>query len=333
MRLAGQIGGLCFGLFFAAAVIAANFSANLRANAFAEEMEQKHGLASSRIIDILAQARRQPSVLALMQKQPEDRFDWLTYRARFVEKAHIRNGARFTAKHQNALQLAETRYGVPASIITAIIGIESNYGRLAGAYRALDALATLAFSDNRRAAFFRQELEELFLLADEQQQDLLSYRGSFAGAMGWGQFLPSSYRHYGVDFDQDGKINLLNDADDIIGSIANYLKQNGWRQAQPVLIGAQQITTKAPALDWSPRPNIRLRQAEEDFGLIPVTPLPAGLVLVPDQLVGLRHFEGEQPAYWMALDNFYALLTYNRSSRYVMAVFLLSRAIQQEINL
>ena len=295
-------------------------------------MEQKHGLSSERIVNALAEARHQPSVLALIQKQPESRASWLSYRARFVNAAHIRNGVRFITQYKSILQLAQARYGVPASIITAIIGVETNYGRLASPYRALDALVTLSFSDNRRANFFRKELEELFLLADEQRQNPLSYRSSFAGAMGWGQFLPSSYRRYGVDFDRDGEINLLDDADDVIGSIANYLKQNGWQRAQPVLIGARQTTTKGPALDWSPRPKTPLRQVEQNFGLIPVTPLPEGLVLQPEQLVGLWHFEGEQPAYWIALDNFYALLTYNRSSRYVMAVFLLSRAIQQEIN-
>lgn len=319
--------GLCLGLLFTFSVVADTFTTDPRIKAFADEMEQQHGLSSERIVNALAEARRQPSVLTLMQKQPESRASWLAYRARFVNAAHIRNGVLFVDRHKRALEQAEKQYGVPASIITAIIGVETNYGRLVSTYRALDALATLAFADYRRAAFFRNELAEFFLLAAEQQQDPFYYRSSFAGALGWGQFLPSSYRHYGVDFNRDGKINLLNDADDVIGSIANYLKQNGWQEDQATLIGARRITDKVSRLGGSSQPNISIRQAEEEFDLVPVTPLPA------EQLVGLWGFEGEQPPYWMAFKNFYVLLTYNRSSHYVMAVFLLSRAIQQEINL
>ena len=305
---------------------AETFAEDPRAQQFARELQQ-HGLSYEQVLSDLAAAKRLPAVLRLIQKQPESRATWPDYRARFVNNRHIRDGVKFMTRYRQTLKDAESVFGVPASVVTAIIGVESNYGRLHKTHRALDALATLGFSDYRRAAFFRNELKELFLLASEQQSSVLSYRSSFAGAMGWGQFLPSSYRNYGKDFDEDGKVNLQNNPTDIIGSVANYLAKHDWRADEPILIPAlmEAVAENKPLPEFgnSLKPNISLRLAKMRFGLVPAVSDFEGR-----RIVSLWKFVGQDPPYWMGFDNFYVLSRYNRSSQYIMAVFLLSEALE-----
>ena len=167
---------------------AETFADDPHAQQFARELQQKHGLSYEQVLSDLAAAKRLPSVLRLIQKQPESGATWPDYRARFVNGQHTRDGVKFMTEYRQTLKDAEAVFGVPASVVTAIIGVESNYGRLHKTHRALDALATLGFSDYRRASFFRNELKELFLLASEQQSSVLSYHSSFAGQWGGGSF-------------------------------------------------------------------------------------------------------------------------------------------------
>ena len=201
------------------------------------ELSSRHGLEASRVTDILKRARILPEVLAAISR-PAELKPWRDYRPIFYTQARIDAGVRFWREFDPDLARAESRFGVPPAIIVAIIGVETYYGKRAGRLRVLDCLATLAFRYPRRAAFFRRELIQFLLLTDDEGLDPLSVRGSYAGAIGLAQFISSSYRNYAVDFDDDGRRNLLESRADAIGSVANYLHRHGWRRGEPIAFPA-----------------------------------------------------------------------------------------------
>jgi membrane-bound lytic murein transglycosylase B len=309
---------------------------------FIDEMVLKHDFKRAKLEKIFTQAQYIPSVISIISRPATTR-PWLIYRAAFVNSQRIKFGLAFWEKHRKALRRAEQEYGVPQEIILAVIGVETIYGQDAGTFRTLDVLTTLAFDYPSRAAFFRSELENLLLLAREQHIDLLSLHGSFAGAMGMPQFMPSSYRHYAVDFNGNHKIDLLGEADDAIASVANYLKGYGWiskipeltqsadaseslpREGLPVVapitvraqvseeICAGEITTPRTLAEWS---------AE---GIVPNASLPSG------QTARLSDFTvGEGKEFWLAFNNFEVIRHYNNSDFYAMTVFQLAAALKEE---
>ena len=242
----------------------------------------------------------------------------------FITDTRIARGVDFWRQHEAALARAEQEYGVPAQIIVSIIGVETFFGRNTGNYRVIDALSTLGFDYPPRAPFFRKELREFLLLAREQQVDPLTLKGSYAGAMGLPQFMPSSFRAYAVDFDGDGHINIWTDPDDAIGSVASYFKRHGW-------VGGQQVVSRADA---------RGDRVDEGLspGLDPVMSVGElrGLgwashdALRDDMPVTAFRLDGDKgPEYWMGLNNFYAITRYNRSVMYAMAVYQLSESLVQ----
>lgn len=230
---------------------------------------------------------------------PAEEEPWYAYRNVFITESRIREGVAFWQKYHDALERAEQIYGVPASIIVATIGVETKYGQNTGDYRVIDALATLAFSNSKRAPFFRNELKELFLLARDQHVDPLKIKGSYAGAIGQPQFMPSSYRYYAVDFSGDGKIDLSHNEVDIIGSIANYYKLHGWDPQQPIVVHAHHI----PILSrWVPDDKVPPHQNTT--------------------LITLQDYFGKE--YWLGFHNFQVIKRYNPSNLYAMAVYQLS---------
>lgn len=293
---------------------------------FAKYMELRHQLDSNRVLQVLQNTKVELQALKLLSHTPEQKVSWLDYKQRFINRHHIRDGKKFMLKHQEVLERAYQEYGVPPSIIVAIIGVETNYGQLYGTYRTINILSTIAFSDYRRAKFFRNELEEFLLLATAQQKDPFSYISSYAGAMGYGQFLPSSYRRYGIDFNGDGKVDLTTNIEDAIGSIANYLNAFGWEKDGLVVLPAQLrdgAKLKKIKFNSSLKPNTSLRKLITNYGLIPIAAREEKIWRPKDQVTPLK-FIGEKPELWLGRHNYYVLSRYNPSHKYVMALYLLN---------
>lgn len=300
------------------------YASNPQVQSFIDEMVARHGFSKQELEKVFSQAQRSDSILAAMSKPAEKRLAWYEYRKIFLTQSRIEGGVAFWNQHAEALAKAEQAYGVDAQVIVAIIGVETRYGGNTGKYRVLDALTTLAFDYPPRSKFFRSELEQYLLLARADHIDLLSTTGSYAGAMGYGQFMPSSYQRYAVDFDQDGKRDLWGSTLDIVGSVANYLHEHGWEPGQPVTVRARVTGTRYESvLEKGLKPEIPLRELRTD-GITASRPLP------DDTLAALISLDQENgPEYWLGLNNFYVITRYNHSPLYAMAVYQLSEEIRQ----
>jgi membrane-bound lytic murein transglycosylase B len=308
----------------AAAPESPGYIAHPEARAFIDEMAARHDFSKDELIAIFSQAQRREDILELMRRPAEKRLAWYEYRKIFLTQSRIDGGVAFWNQHAEILERAERELGVDAQVIVAIIGVETRYGGNTGSHRVLDALSTLAFDYPPRSKFFRGELENYLVLAQEESIDLLSTKGSYAGAMGYGQFIPSSYRQYAVDFDQDGKRDLWNSPMDIIGSVANYMHKHGWDLGAPVVIPASVSGNAYNAvLDKGLKPHMAMKQLQQ-AGIRPSAPLPDNVFAA---LVTLENKDG--PGYWLALNNFYVITRYNRSPLYAMAVYQLSEEIRQ----
>ena len=220
------------------APVGPSYASRADVKAFIEEMADEHGFDRAGLARLFAQARYQPQIVAAMDRPLLEPPKWYEYAPQFLSDKRIDGGVAYWALHEGELARAEERYGVPAEVVVAILGVETFYGRNMGNYRALDALATLAFDYPRRAAFFRGELKQFLLLARELRMSPLSAKGSFAGALGVPQFMPGSYRSFAVDFDGNGHADLWTNAADVVGSVANYLARHDWQRGQPVLLRA-----------------------------------------------------------------------------------------------
>jgi membrane-bound lytic murein transglycosylase B len=291
--------------------------------AFIQEMQQRHGFDAQALTGVFQQVRMRQTIIDAITR-PAEAKPWHEYRPIFVTNSRIQEGVTFWNQHEQALQRAEETYGVPPEIIVAIIGVETRYGRHTGGYRVMDALSTLAFNYPQRAKFFRGELEQYLLLAREEGLDPLSVKGSYAGAMGKAQFISSSYRHYAVDFNQDGKRDLWNDTADAIGSVANYFKRHHWQPGQPVIFPMQtpkNRLTYTLLAEKGYKPHTPLQELAQN-GVQP----PAGIdATTKAALIELETQQG--PKYWLGLDNFYVITRYNHSPLYAMAVYQLGQAI------
>lgn len=289
---------------------------------FAAGVAERNGFDVARVRDLLGQARLNPRVLELATapSDPGRKVYWREYRRRFLEPRVVRDGVRFHREHRRTLERASGRYGVPAEIIVAIIGIETKYGGYLGNFRVLDALATLGFGHPTRWEFFRGELEALLLLAADGKVDPLRLSGSYAGAFGMCQFLPSSFARYAVDFDGDGLVDLFAAAD-AIGSVGSFLAAHGWERGVPVAFPA---TVRGElALEPSVEPALTLGELRDggldvDFGGEPPFDGPYAVVDLED-LTGTEYRAGTA--------NYYSLTRYNRSNKYAMAVLDLGEAI------
>jgi membrane-bound lytic murein transglycosylase B len=328
MRLQTIIKGLSSSLLLASlltvtTVSAASYSAQPQVQVFIDRMVSEHGFERDELITVLDNAERREDILELMRKPAEKRLQWFEYRKIFLTQSRIDGGVSFWKENAELLKQAAETFGVDPQIIVAIIGVETRYGGNTGRHRVLDALATLAFDYPPRSQFFTGELEQYLILTREEDIDILTTTGSYAGAMGYGQFIPSSYRHYAIDFDEDGKRDLWTSKADIIGSVANYFKAHGWTAGTPVAVLADvQGDDYQTVLDIGYKPNTVLDAMRHD-GITPRTPLPDEL------LAALIAFEQESgPEYWLGFNNFYAITRYNHSPLYAMAVYQLSEEIR-----
>lgn len=285
---------------------------------FIDDMVTRHQFNRAELERAFALAQHQPSVIDAISR-PATLKPWPEYRASFVNPERIKFGLEFWRKHRQILQRAEQKYGVPQEIILAVIGVETVYGRDAGRYRVLDALTTLAFDYPRRADFFRSELENYLLLARDDQYDLLDVRGSYAGAMGIPQFMPSSHRKYAVDFNGNHKIDLQNEPADAIGSVASYLQGYGWASGKRVAVRAQANEIASAGENATPR----TLAAWSVAGVIP------SVNLSREESARLTDFTvAAGKEYWLVFSNFDVITRYNNSDFYAMSVFQLAEALK-----
>ncbi|GAB4291001.1 MAG: lytic murein transglycosylase B [Thiohalomonadaceae bacterium] len=294
--------------------------------AFIDEMVQQHAFSRSELEQLFRAVELRPDIIAAITRPAESK-PWHTYRPIFLTEERIRGGVAFWRENEALLQQAQQRYGVAPQYIVAILGVETRYGRFRGHYRVMDALATLAFDYPPRGGFFRSELQHYLLLTREETIAPLSLTGSYAGAMGTPQFIPSSFRHYAVDFDGDGRRDLFNSVPDIIGSVANYFKVHGWINGGTITVPATVSGTgHKPLLDAGLKPHIAAGELGS-YGVIPRWGITA---TAPVALLAL---EGEQGVeHWVTFNNFYVITRYNRSPLYAMAVHQLSEAIRKAKN-
>jgi membrane-bound lytic murein transglycosylase B len=304
-------------------VAASNYSQQPQVQVFIDRMVDTHGFERDELVAVLDNAERREDILELMRKPAEKRLKWFEYRKIFLTESRIEGGVSFWEDNTEILEKVAAEFGVDPQVVIAIIGVETRYGSNTGRHRVLDALATLSFDYPPRSEFFTGELEQYLILAREEDIDLLTTTGSYAGAMGYGQFIPSSYRNYAVDFDGDGKRDLWNNKADIIGSVANYFHVHGWTPGKPVATRAEvQGTDYQTVLDLGYKPNTVLDAMRHD-GITPVKPLPDELLAA---LISLDQKDG--PEYWLGFNNFYVITRYNHSPLYAMAVYQLSEEIR-----
>lgn len=288
-----------------------------------ERLSKEPGMDAQWLRETLADARYQPKIVAAMQRPAEKVLPWHKYRKIFIQDSRIEGGMDFIREHAMLFKQVEERYGVPPSIIAAIIGVETRFGKHTGDDRVLDALATLGFDYPPRAKFFYSELEHFLKLCKSEGLDARSVKGSYAGAMGMPQFIASSYQAYAVDFNNNGQRDLWNEPADVIGSVANYFSAHGWQPGADIAARAPRATAPLTGVLRSER-KTHYRYSELAQAGAQVDSPPQD-----DTPVGLLEFENTQgPEFWVGYKNFFVITSYNHSPLYAMAVYQLSQAIE-----
>jgi membrane-bound lytic murein transglycosylase B len=303
---------------------AQNYGDHPEAANFVERMVSEYKFDEVALRQLMASAERKQSIIDAISRPAEKTLTWAEYRKIFIQDSRIDKGVIFWQANRNTLAQAAEQYGVPEEIIVAIIGVETRYGENKGSYRVLDALATLGFDYPPRATFFRKELEHFLLLSREQKQDPAKLLGSYAGAMGYGQFMPSSFRSYAVDFDGDQIADIWENPVDAIGSVGNYLGRHGWRRDEAIALRARvnkgyngELFNRSLNADTTVT-------ALMAAGIEPIQSLPGDAAAMAIKLDGDNGAE-----FWVGLKNFSVITRYNRSHLYAMAVYQLSDSIKQ----
>ena len=319
-------------LLFQIEICVADYSKNMDAKKFTEIMISKHKFEEEEIVNSLKSARKQDAIIKAMSKPAEKVKPWHAYRNIFITKSRIEKGVKFWKENIVVLENAHEEFGINPEIIVSIIGIETNYGKNMGSFRVIDALSTLAFDyytkyEDResRRLFFTHQLENLFLLAREQKIDPLSLKGSYAGAMGFGQFMPDSYRNYAVDFDNDTMADIWKNPTDAIGSVANYLMRHGWEKDEIIVAKAKLTEKRAHEIIYNKisRPKKSIGNFTE-LGLEPLNlDTKPGLKALP---IKLDNETGDE--YWFGFQNFHVIGRYNPRVKYAMAVTQLSYLVK-----
>ena len=293
---------------------------------FIAHMSDTYGFKKRALRKLLKSADSQPAILDAMSKPAEKAKLWYEYRPIFLNERRIREGTEFWIAHRQALDQASIKSGVAPEYLAAILGVETYYGRLTGTYRVLDALVTLSFDYPPREKFFRDELEQFLLLARDSHLDPKTLKGSYAGAMGAPQFMPSNYRRYAVDADANGRIDLWNDWPDVCASVGNYLKEHGWNAGEPVLEEATVPAEKAGDLDG------RKLALSETIGSLEAKGVSFDAPLPPEAPAILIAVDEADGVHWrVGYNNFFVITRYNHSALYAMAVFELATAVKQRM--
>jgi membrane-bound lytic murein transglycosylase B len=292
--------------------------------AFIREAVKEFGLERKRVREILDAANYQQSIIDAITR-PAEAKPWSAYRPIFMTEARIAGGKKFRDENRALLERIHAEIGVPPEYVTSIVGVETNYGAIMGNYKVIDALVTLAFYYPKRAPFFRSELKHLLKLEHDEKLAIAELKGSYAGAMGLGQFMPSSYRAYAVDFDGDGRRDLWNSREDALASVANYFKAHGWVRDGTVAIEASKADGSADRESSPIEPPTTTLQTWRERGFSPALNLADPTVAL--SLIALDGASGRE--YWFGFKNFYVITRYNRSPLYALAVHQLAQAIAQ----
>lgn len=301
----------------------AEYAAREEVREFVHELAQEADFNENELLSLIGQAEYKQSIIDAITRPAEKTLTWAEYQDIFLTERRRREGMEFMMENKDALKAAYDAYGVPPVIVTSIIGVETMYGRIAGSYRVLDALVTLSFDYPPRSAFFRRELKEFILLAREEKQMITDLKGSYAGAMGLGQFIPSSYRRYAIDFDDDGFRDIWNNPTDAIGSVANYLHEHGWRKDGAITLVTDPGEVPEDLFNESLRPTRTLGELISLGMDNPDEDLPT-----EEQVAPMRFMGKSGPEHWLGLQNFYVITRYNHSRLYAMAVFQLSESLR-----
>ena len=314
--------GVAFAVAAACVAVAwADFDERPVVRNYIAEVAAQHGFDPAELRTLFRQAERKDSVLAAISR-PAERKQWHEYRRIFVTPTRIREGIEFWRANEDALRRVERVYNVPPEIAVAIVGVETRYGRNVGSFRVLDSLATLAFDYPARSSFFRGQLTEFLLLAREEGIDPLTMKGSYAGAMGYGQFIPSSYRNFAVDFDGDGTRDIWTNVIDALGSIGNYFSRHGWRGDGPA---ALRVEVERPLADENVNRGLEPDYDAQQLKRLGV--ISAGIP--PGAKAALFRMQGDRGAeYWLGLHDFYVITRYNHSRLYALAVWQLGQEIR-----
>ena len=306
--------------------VAANYSERDDVRQFVNEMVAE-GFSEALLLEAFAQAKYQQSIIDAISRPAEKTLTWAEYQDIFLTERRAEGGKAFIRQHRAAFEAAEKQYGVPIPVIASIIGVETYYGRITGKYRVIDSLSTLAFDYPPRSKFFRSELKEFLRLTKEENQLIQDPLGSYAGAMGYGQFISSSYRNYAVDFDGDGLRDIWRNPVDAIGSVANHLSRHGWEAGEAVTVTALvDPTTSQELFNVALKPNRSISELS-NLGIRPDSAVEA--LLPGSAKVSAMRLEGKSgPEYWLGYNNFYVITRYNHSKLYAMAVFQLSERIR-----
>ena len=314
-------------LFLTPQAVMADYASRPDVQAYLDELSARHGFSREWLSSVLAGAQRKDSIIEAISRPAEKAKPWHEYRGIFVTDERIVAGVDFWHEHRGTVAAAQERYGVAAEVIVSVIGVETYYGRYLGRYRVIDALSTLAFDYPRRARFFKGELTEFLLLVREGGHDPFAPMGSYAGAMGYGQFIPSSYRAYAVDFDADGVRDIWTNEADAIGSVANYFARHGWRGQGPA---ALRVGLDDATLDEVANAGLEL---EQTVGALRARGL-TGIDALPDDaraaLFRMQAADGDE--YWLGLHDFYVVTRYNRSAMYALAVLQLAAEIRRHFD-
>ncbi|MDF1630821.1 MAG: lytic murein transglycosylase B [Alcanivoracaceae bacterium] len=308
----------------------ASYAEHPEAIKVADELAEE-GLDRERVLSLLADAQKQEKILELIARPAEKTLTWADYRRLFVQPDRVEQGIAFWQQHKDTLDAVEASHGVPAEMILAILGVETRYGRHKGTYRVIDALTTLGFDYPPRSKFFRGQLKELFRLEQKAGIDISEVTGSYAGAMGYPQFIPTSYIHYAIDQDDDGRIDLLGNPVDAIGSIANYFKVHGWQAGQPLVARARvQGEAWRKLIQPLDKPRTTLGAAKA-AGAVSVSCEESNFCftgLADDTPAALIELEGEHGSeFWLTTNNFYVITRYNHSYLYAMAAHHLAQEL------
>ena len=328
LKFHSLIATLCAIVLFCAGTQSASAIDTRRADVkeFIAHMSTADGFKKRPLRKLLNSAQSQPAILDAMEKPAEKAKQWFEYRPIFLTERRIKEGTDFWLAHRQALDQASVRSGVAPEYLAAILGVETYYGRLTGSYRVIDALVTLSFDFPARAKFFRDELEQYLLLTRDMHLDPLTLKGSYAGAMGAPQFMPSNYRKYAVDANADGHIDLWSNWADVCASVGNYLKEKGWNAGEPVLSDASADPEKSTELDGR---KLALSDTVGSLmakGITFDSPLPAE---APALLIAADETDG---VHWrVGYNNFFVITRYNHSALYAMAVYELATAVKQRI--
>lgn len=307
----------------AAEVVEGDYRFREDVETFIREVAARSEYSEQELVELFSQVKHQRHLFERMDK-PAEKLHWFKYRQIFLTDKRVSQGIEFWKQHRDLLSRIEQTYQVPAEIIVAIVGVETFYGAYKGKSPVFDTLVTFAFDYPKRARFFTRELEQFLLLAREQNLEVRGIKGSYAGAMGMPQFISSSYRSYAVDFDGDGTANLFESLPDVLGSVANYFREHGWKPGEAVTYPLQVGDSgRIEQLEPGMKPNYswaELRAA----GLRAGQPLDDGVQVA---LLKLQQQNNEE--YWAGLKNFYVITRYNHSPLYAMAVYQLSQKIKQ----